>query len=259
MKQANPINSLSGKSAGLTITRSSSGSGGASKVVLRGNSSTSNNDPLYVIDGVPMLNSGNGQNGEAPGTSIFGSQTGNRDGGDITSLINPDDVESMTILKGASAAALYGSQGANGVILITTKTGKEGVVRVNFNSTLTVDDVVSLPKLQTEYQSSSVGEPIAENGRVSDPKSWGARANGLSNTVDDFFSSGFTSIQSMSLSSGTKKAQTYFSFANTITNGVMPGNELKRNVFNLRETATFLNDLTNSAALNKLDNISSEL
>ena len=76
VKQVNPINSLSGKSAGLTITRSSSGAGGATKVVLRGNSSTTNNDPLYVIDGIPMLNSGNGQNGEAPGTSIFGSQTG---------------------------------------------------------------------------------------------------------------------------------------------------------------------------------------
>jgi TonB-linked SusC/RagA family outer membrane protein len=239
VKQANPINSLSGKSAGLTITRSSSGVGGSTKVVLRGNSSTSNNDPLYVIDGVPMLNTGNGIQ---PGGDIFGSQTGNRDGGDITSLINPDDVESMTILKGASAAALYGSQGANGVILITTKTGKEGVVRVNFNSTLTVDDVVSLPKLQTEYQSLSVGQPIAENGRVTDPKSWGAKANGLSNTVDDFFDTGFTSIQAISLSAGTKKAQTYFSFANTTANGVMPENKLNRNVFNIRETANFLND-----------------
>ncbi|MFT5243430.1 MAG: TonB-linked SusC/RagA family outer membrane protein [Glaciecola sp.] len=239
VKQSNPINSLSGKSAGLTITRSSSGAGGSAKVVLRGNSSTSNNDPLYVIDGIPMLNNGNGAQ---PGGDIFGSQTGNRDGGDITSLINPDDIESITILKGASAAALYGSQGANGVILITTKTGKEGALKVNFNSTFTVESVVSLPKLQTEYQSLSVGEAITENGRVSDPKSWGARTNGLSNTIDDFFNTGFTSIQSMSLSSGTKKAQTYFSFANTITNGVMPENELKRNVFNLRETASFLND-----------------
>ena len=239
VKQTNPINSLSGKSAGLTITRSSSGVGGSSKVVLRGNSSTSNNDPLYVIDGVPMLNNGNGAQ---PGGDIFGSQTGNRDGGDITSLINPDDIESITVLKGASSAALYGSQGANGVILITTKTGKEGVLSVNFSSTFTVEDVISLPELQTEYQSLSVGEAIAENGRVTDPKTWGARANGLSNTVDDFFNTGFTSIQSISLSSGTKKAQTYFSFANTTANGVMPENRFKRNVLNLRETANFLND-----------------
>ncbi|TNJ45262.1 SusC/RagA family TonB-linked outer membrane protein [Tamlana fucoidanivorans] len=248
VKQVNPINSLSGKSAGLTITRSSSGAGGATKVVLRGNSSTTNNDPLYVIDGVPMLNNGNGQNGETPGTNIFGSQTGNRDGGDITSLINPDDVESMTVLKGASAAALYGSQGANGVILINTKSGKEGKLSVNFNSTFTVDNVVSLPKLQTEYQSNSVGQPIDENGNVSDPKSWGTKASGLSNTVDDFFETGITTINSLSLSAGNKKAQTYFSYANTSATGVMPENRLNRNVLNLRETASFLNEKINVSA-----------
>ena len=242
VKQTNPINSLSGKSAGLTITRSSSGVGGAVKVVLRGNSSTSNNDPLYVIDGIPMQNSGNGQNGSEVGTDIFGSQTGNRDGGDITSLINPDDIESMTILKGASAAALYGSQGANGVILITTKTGKEGILKVNFNSTITLDNVTSLPKLQTEYQSVSVGETVTENGRVTDPKSWGEKTSGLSNTVDDFFNSGLTATQAISLSAGSKVAQTYFSFTNTSATGVMPENRLNRNVLNLRQTASFLGD-----------------
>ncbi|MDA9057595.1 SusC/RagA family TonB-linked outer membrane protein, partial [Flavobacteriaceae bacterium] len=242
VKQTNLINSLSGKSAGLTITRSASGVGGATKVVLRGNSSTSNNDPLYVIDGIPMQNNGNGQNGSEPGTDVFGSHIGNRDGGDITSLINPDDIESMTVLKGASAAALYGSQGANGVILITTKSGKDGVLKVNFNSTFTIDNVVSLPELQTEYQSLSVGQPIGENGRVADPKSWGDKASGLSNTVDDFFETGFTATQSVSLSAGTAKAQTYFSFANTSANGVIPENRLNRNVLNLRETANFLDD-----------------
>ncbi|WP_299886118.1 SusC/RagA family TonB-linked outer membrane protein [uncultured Lacinutrix sp.] len=239
VRQTNPINSLSGKSAGLTITRSSSGVGGSTKVVLRGNSSTSNNDPLYVIDGVPMQNNGNGAQ---PGGDIFGSQTGNRDGGDITSLINPDDVESMTILKGASAAALYGSQGANGVILITTKSGKEGQLKVNFNSTFTVDQVISLPELQTEYQSLSVGQPIAENGSVADPKSWGTKTGGLSNTIDDFFETGYTATQSIALSAGNKKAQTYFSYANTSAGGVIPENRLNRNVINLRETASFLDD-----------------
>ena len=254
VKQTNPISSLSGKSAGLTITRSSSGVGGATKVVLRGNSSTSNNDPLYVIDGVPMQNNGNGQNGETPGANIFGSQTGNRDGGDITSLINPDDVESMTILKGASAAALYGSQGANGVILITTKSGKEGKIKVNFNSTLTIDNVVSLPKLQTEYQSLSVGGAISENGRVTDPKSWGGKTSGLSNTVDDFFNTGQTLTNSFSLSAGNKIAQTYLSFANTSAKGVMPGNRLNRNVLNVRETASLLDDkITVSANISLSD------
>ncbi|MEW7281190.1 SusC/RagA family TonB-linked outer membrane protein [Aquimarina sp. 2201CG1-2-11] len=242
IKQTNPINSISGKVAGVTVSRSSSGLGGATKVVLRGNSSTTNNDPLYVIDGIPMQNNGNGQNGETPGGDIFGSQTGNRDGGDALSLINPDDIESMTVLRGASAAALYGSQGANGVILITTKKGKEGALTVNVNSSITMDNVMSLPKLQTEYQSASVGQPIAENGNVTDPTSWGSRANGLSNTVDDFFQTGYTSIQGISLSAGNQKAQTYFSYANTAAGGVMPNNRLVRNNITLRETAKFLQD-----------------
>lgn len=254
VKQTNPINSLSGKSAGVTITKSSSGLGGAAKVVLRGNSSTTNNDPLYVIDGIPMLNNGNGSNGNEPGTDIFGSQTGNRDGGDILSLINPDDIESMTVLKGASASALYGSQGANGVILITTKRGKDGVLTVNYNSSFTVDNVMSLPKLQSEYQSNSVGEAITENGNVTDPYSWGAKTSGLSNDPKDFFNTGYTSINSMSLTTGTQKAQTYLSYANTIGEGVIPENRLTRNNITLRQTAKFLNDKIDiSASVNLSD------
>ncbi|MFC2109138.1 SusC/RagA family TonB-linked outer membrane protein [Bacteroidota bacterium] len=254
VKQTNPINSLSGKSAGVTITKSSSGAGGAAKVVLRGNSSTTNNDPLYVIDGVPMSNNGNGQNGESPGSNVFGSQIGNRDGGDAISMLNPDDIASMTVLKGASAAALYGSQGANGVILITTKTGKEGKLSVNFNSSLTVDNVISLPELQSEYQSASVGQSIAANGNVADPKSWGAKTNGLSNDSKSFFNTGHTSIQSVSLTAGNKKAQTYFSYANTLAKGVTPNNGLVRNNLTLRETASFLDDKVSvSASVNLSD------
>lgn len=254
VKQTNPINSLSGKSAGVTITRSSSGLGGTAKVVLRGNSSTTNNDPLYVIDGVPMLNSGNGSNGSEPGTDIFGSQTGNRDGGDAMSLINPDDVESITVLKGASASALYGSQGANGVILVTTKKGKEGRLSVNVSSSFTVDNVMSLPKLQSEYQSASVGNPIAVNGNVSDSKSWGAKAQGLSNDAKSFFNTGYTAINSIALTSGNAKVQTYFSYANTLAGGVVPGNKLVRNNVTLRETAKFLNDKIDvSASVNLSD------
>ncbi|WP_237275285.1 SusC/RagA family TonB-linked outer membrane protein [Tenacibaculum ovolyticum] len=253
VKQTNPINSLSGKSAGLTITRSSSGAGGAAKVVLRGNSSTTNNDPLYVVDGIPMSNSGNGSNGEEPGTSVFGGHIGNRDGGDVLSMINPDDIESMTILKGASAAALYGSQGANGVVLITTKSGKEGKLTVNFNSSLTVDNVMSLPKLQSEYQSISVGQVHADpieraKGRVVDAKSWGAKTSGLSNDAESFFNTGYTAVQSMSLSAGTEKAQTYFSYANTVAKGVVPKNKMMRNNFSLRETAKFLDDKVSVSA-----------
>ncbi|MBD0823503.1 SusC/RagA family TonB-linked outer membrane protein [Aestuariibaculum marinum] len=254
VKQTNPINSLSGKSAGITIARSSSGLGGATKVILRGNASTTYNDPLYVIDGIPVLNSGNGANGNEPGTDIFGSQTGNRDGGDAMSLINPDDIESMTVLKGASASALYGSQGANGVILITTKKGKEGALSVNFNSSFTADNVMSLPKLQSEYQSNSVGQPIAENGNVTDPKSWGAQSSGLKNDAESFFNTGFTSINALSLTAGNQKAQTYLSYANTIGEGVIPENRLTRNNITLRETAKFLDEKIDvSASVNLSD------
>lgn len=239
VKQTNPINSLSGKSAGISITRSSSGVGGSSKVVLRGNSSTTNNDPLYVIDGVPMQNSGNGASSRG---SVYGDATGNRDGGDAMSMINPDDIESITVLKGASAAALYGSQGANGVILITTKKGKEGRLTVNVNSSFTVDNVISLPKLQSDYQSNSVGQAVAENGNVTDPRSWGEKAEGLSNNTDDFFETGYTAIQSISLSAGTKNAQTYLSYANTLAQGVTPNNKLIRNNITIRESMNFYKD-----------------
>jgi len=254
VKQTNPINSLSGKSAGVTITKSSSGAGGSSKVVLRGSSSTTNNDPLYVVDGVPMLNSGNGQVGDS-GRGIFGSDAGNIDGGDALSLINPDDIESLTVLKGASASALYGSQGANGVILITTKSGKDGKLAVNFNSSFTVDNVTSLPELQSEYQSNSVGQPIAENGNVTDPKSWGPKTSGLKNDyAEDFFETGITAIQSLSLMAGNEKAQTYMSYANTVVNGVVPDNRLVRNNFNVKETAKFLDDkITVAASINLSD------
>lgn len=256
VKQTNVINSLSGKTAGVTISKSASGIGGSSKVVLRGNSSTTNNDPLYVVDGVPLSNSGNGFDATTVGEDpVFGGITGNRDGGDVLSLINPDDIESMTVLKGASAAALYGSQGANGVILITTKTGKEGKVSATFNSNIVIDNAYSLPKLQNQYQSPSVGQEVSASGTVADPRSWGSKASGLKNNyIDDFFRTGFTSIQSLSLSAGNQKAQTYFSYANTIANGVMPENNLKRNTLTLRETAKFLDDKINiSASVNLSD------
>lgn len=251
VKQTNPINSLSGKASGVVVTRSSSGAGGSTKVVLRGNSSTTNNDPLYVIDGIPMSNSGNGSSASG---GVFGSYSGNRDGGDVMSLINPDDIESITTLKGASAAALYGSQGANGVILITTKSGKEGKLSVNFNSNFTIDNVMSLPEIQSEYASPSVGETIAANGNVSDPKSWGDKTDGLSNDIEGFFDTGFTSIQSLSLTHGNEKSTTYFSYANTYSNGVIPQNKMVRNNLTLKESTKLFDDkLTITANINLSD------
>ncbi|MFK5959471.1 MAG: SusC/RagA family TonB-linked outer membrane protein [Lutibacter sp.] len=226
VKDANPINNLSGKIAGLNVNRSSAGAGGSVKVVIRGNSSTRNNQPLYVIDGVPISN-----NSSSQPNSIFGDfNGGNRDGGDAISLINPDDIESMTVLKGASASALYGSQGANGVILITTKKGTSDATIVRISSNTTFEKVADLPDFQTQYMSNPGSDT-----------SWGANSS-FSNYVEDFFETGSTQISSVSLSAGNEKSQTYLSYANTNVQGVIPTNTLNKHNFNLRETAKFFND-----------------
>ncbi|NCC10909.1 MAG: SusC/RagA family TonB-linked outer membrane protein, partial [Bacteroidia bacterium] len=143
-KDPNMMNALAGKSAGVQINKSSAGLGGSSKVSIRGSRSineSGNNQPLYVIDGIPMFSGSNSST-----SSVMGGENDgvNRDAGDGISNINPDDIESMSILKGASASALYGSVAANGVILITTKQGKSGIQRINFSSSLTIDQAISL-------------------------------------------------------------------------------------------------------------------
>ena len=135
-------NSLNGRAAGVEIRKSSSGAGGSTRIVLRGNKSLSgNSQPLIVIDGVPMVNNAGGQPG----------MWGGIDEGDGLSQVNPDDVESITILKGANASILYGSQGANGVVVITTKSGEAGDTKVTFNSGITFESVIALPELQYDY------------------------------------------------------------------------------------------------------------
>ena len=205
IKQTNPVNSLSGKVSGLSITRSASGAGGSVKVVLRGNSSLGNNQPLYVIDGIPLLNPSGGQ----PSDTFGDINGGNRDGGDALSLLNPDDIESLTVLKGASASALYGSAGLNGVILITTKRGRSGGFKVDFSTNLTVDTAAYFMDFNGETEAN----------------------------IDDFYDSGLTNINSLTISGGNETAQTYFSYGNTNVTGILPTNTLTQHTFNERETA----------------------
>lgn len=231
-KDPNMINSLAGKSAGVVITKSSSGLGGSAKVSIRGSRSafvSGNNQPLYVIDGVPMLNNST----ESTVTAMGGDNNGaNRDAGDGISNINPDDIESMSILKGASAAALYGSQAANGVILITTKKGQAGTARVTFSSNLTLDTPISLPKFQNSYGRTEGGT-----------SSWGEKANLTDyNNVDNYYSTGVTAINSVSMTSGNAKSQNYFSYANTSAKGIIDNNKLSKHNITLRETSNFFND-----------------
>jgi TonB-linked SusC/RagA family outer membrane protein len=226
VKDANLMNSLSGKVAGLIVGKSSAGAGGSVKVTIRGNSSATNNQPLYVVDGIPLLNSSSSQ-----ANSAFGDTAGgNRDGGDAISMINPDDIESMTVLKGASAAALYGSQGANGVILVTTKKGKEGKVTANYNASIFLDNVVSLPEFQTSYG--------ADPGATT---SWGA-AKQSPDHVKDFYNTGATYINSISVNGGTDKSTTSLTYANTKVDGVLPTNEFKKNNIALRQSIKMFDD-----------------
>lgn len=230
-KDPNMINALAGKTAGVSITRNSSGLGGSAKVSIRGIRSANadgNNQPLYVIDGVPMLNSVSEQAFSAMGGN---NDAGNRDSGDGISNLNPDDIESMSILKGASAAALYGSQAANGVILITTKKGKAGMQRITFSSNLTVDHAICLPEFQDRYGASGA-------------TSWGAESNSMKayDNVGDYFSNGVTAINLLSIMTGKEKMQTYFSYANTTAKGIVDVNKLQKHNMTFRETASLFND-----------------
>lgn len=232
VRDANVINTIAGKIAGVAVTKSSGGTGGSTKVVIRGNSSVSNSQPLYVIDGIPMLNSGAGQPNDA-----FGSLAGgNRDGGDVISLVNPDDYEGMTVLKGAAASVLYGSQGANGVILLSSKKAKAGKANITASSVTTFEQAAYMPKFQTDY----IAAPGAD-------ESWGA-AGKSKDHVKDFFNTGTTQITSVGYSLGSDNSSTAFSYANTTASGIIPGNGLKKNNFGIRQTAKFFEDKLSFAA-----------
>jgi len=228
VKDANLINTVAGKIAGVAVTRSSSGAGGTTKVTIRGNSSFVNNQPLYVIDGIPLYNGGSGQ----PNGTFGDLNGGNKDGGDVVSLINPDDYEGMTVLKGAAASVLYGSQGANGVILLSSKKSKAGAESFNVNSVTTFESAAYLPEFQSDYTSNT-----------GDPRSWGAKQKVEGDKqIKDFFEVGNTQITSMTFSKATEGASTALSYANTDSNGIVPGNHLKKNNFGIRQTSKFFKD-----------------
>ncbi|NIG57222.1 SusC/RagA family TonB-linked outer membrane protein [Chitinophaga sp. Cy-1792] len=233
VKETNVVNSLSGKISGLQVNRSASGVAGSARVVLRGQKSIRENQPLYVVDGVPIANFTSAQPTDLWGQSS-GASSGGRDGGDILSTINPDDIESVNVLKGASASALYGSQAANGVIMITTKKGKAGQARVNYSSNFTLDNPAYKPDLQYEYLQTNKDNLY----------SWGPKGSSPDH-VKSFFQNGTTWINSINVAGGTDKAQTYFSYSNTTNKGILPTSKFDQHTVNFRENASFLNDRLN--------------
>ena len=236
VRDANFVNTLQGKVAGLFVTSASSGVGGATRVNLRGNRSIqSSNNALFVVDGVPVDNSTPGQ---------VGNDFGGYNGSDGVANINPDDIESINVLKGAAASVLYGSRAANGVILITTKKGSAGAISVDVNSGAQFDAPLTLPYLQNEYGQGNGG---AFGARAS--ASWGPKMNNQAvtdwtgksqnmvpqpNNISDFFQIGTSFNNSVGIKGGTDKVQSYFSFTNNQAAGVVPGNSLVRNTINLR-------------------------
>lgn len=222
--QTNFMNALSGKVAGLTVGASPSGLGGSVKITLRGNKSIQqSNQPLYVIDGVPMLNVSQQSSGTLQ----------NRDFGDGISNLNPADIESINVLKGASAAVLYGSQAANGVILITTKKGKAGQSKVEITSSATFDKVALLPDLQDTYAQTATGSDY----------NWGnSLATKQPNQMKDFFRTGLTLVNGVSLTSGSEKLQNYLSYSNTLGNSVIPNSSVGRHNFTFRTTSKYFNN-----------------
>ena len=224
VKEANFVNSLSGKVAGVNITRSSAGIGGATSVVMRGSKSISgNNNVLYVVDGMPIGNANRAGDG---------GEYGRPGGGEGISDFNSDDIESISVLTGPSAAALYGASAANGVIIINTKKGAAGSVKVNFSSNTEFLSAGVMPEFQNTYGT-----------ELNTYRSWGKKLETPSTfNPRDFFQGGYNTINSLNLSGGTDKNQTFVSVATTHAEGIIPNNEYYRYDFSGRNSSKFLND-----------------
>ncbi|MEG1643906.1 MAG: SusC/RagA family TonB-linked outer membrane protein, partial [Bacteroidales bacterium] len=244
-KESNFIHSLQGKMAGLTITPNSSGAGGgSSKIILRGQTSMlGNNQPLIVLDGIPMSQGLSGQTSEVV-------VSGGRDGGDILSTINPDDIASMSVLKGPNAAALYGSAANNGVIIINTKGGREGKIRVDVSSNLTLETPLFTISRQADFAPEIIGDQLALNGwgnpvgQITDEQiaRYPYLTRDAKNRVNDFFKVGQTYNNSIALSGGTEHTTSYFSYGNTVQKGLMERNRFIRHNLLFKETFNVFNN-----------------
>lgn len=226
-RNANFVASLQGKVAGLQISQSASGPGGSTRVVMRGlKSITRSNNALYVIDGIPMPEMRSSQT-----EGYFETP----DGGDFEGItnINPEDIESMSILSGASAAALYGAQGANGVILINTKQGSKDKLSISYTNSTTFSSPFVTPKFQNIYGTDSTNPSMSWGEKLDSPSTY----NPL-----DFFQTGLNSSNALSLSTGTQRSQTYVSAAVLNARGIIPNNAYRRYNFMIRNTTELLAD-----------------
>jgi TonB-linked SusC/RagA family outer membrane protein len=284
-RETNVINSLSGRVAGVQITNSSSGVGGSTRVVIRGESSLNinANQPLFVVDGVPISNNIVGSSGSSNQEVDYGNAAGE---------INPDDIASMTVLKGPAAAALYGSRAANGAILITTKSGKgKKGLGVTINSNTTFDNVLRLPDWQDKYGQGNNGQFAFVNGAGAGTadgvdESWGPELDkGFStpqfdsprsvagfrggdlnapagstitptpwvsqpDNVNEFFETGLTLANNISLEGASDKGNIRLSWTNLNQTGTVPNTDLKRNTIALNGGINVTDKLTVTPIIN---------
>jgi len=243
-RELNVANSLQGKVAGLDVIKSSSGIGSASRVVLRGNRFiTGNNQPLYIVDGVPIQNFSWGTPDREYGEGL--------QGGDGIGNINPDDIASITVLKGPNATALYGARANNGAIVLTTRQGPAGKgIGVEFNTNLSMDKALILTRFQDVYGQGIGGTYIRDSEEEWGPKMEGQMVDHWShdpnfagpakyaysphNNFEDFFGTGYNIANTLVLTAGNEKLRSLFSYTNTISQGIVENNKLRRNNFNLR-------------------------
>lgn len=254
--ETNAINALQGKVAGVNITQNATGAAGSSRVVIRGASSlTGNNQPLYVVDGIPISNDNNGSAG----------MWGGSDGGDGISSINSQDIASVSVLKGGAASALYGSRASNGVIIVTTKTGKgRDGFGVDFNTSYTFNKVdTSLQDFQTTYGQGSRGEkPISQEEAYDiGLSSWGPKLDGSSvvqwdgesrpysytgSNADAFYRTGSTFINSLAISNSKENLTYRFSATDLDVQDVMPNSSINRKTFSVNATSVTAEKLTST-------------
>ncbi len=257
-REVNLGNALSGKIAGVNATSTATGPGGSSRVIIRGNGSLNGaTQPLYVINGVPIDNTNSGSAGE----------WGGFDRGDGLSSINPDDIESISVLKGGTAAALYGSRAANGVIVITTKSGKgQKGIGVELNSTYTLEKPLTYTDWQYEYGSGTRGnKPTTQQEAIAAGlSSWGTKLDGSSviqfdgvsrpysaqkNNVKNFYDNGGTFTNTVAVSGGNEGANFRFSASNLDAKNMVPNSSIDRKTFNLSTNATLAKKIVFSGML----------
>ena len=239
-KETNVINSLSGKVAGLVVQNTAGGASGSTRVLLRGNTEmTGNNQPLYVVDGVPLDNTNFGSAGTEGGYDL----------GDGTSAINPDDIETMTVLKGPAASALYGSRASHGVILITTKKADKDKLSVEYNGSFTFDtQLAKWDDVQQVYGMGNNGK-YSQTATTGTNMSWGPKADDFNmtyfdgesrpfyiypNNASDFFRTGFTTQNTAIISANSGKTGMRFSVTDMRNRDILPETNMSRDNFNLR-------------------------